>query len=129
MFELQSRSSHKCRNDAHESLSEGKQIERKMEKMRAMRSQTKVKNCGKNSTSFKIFVHLNVIFVDLAEELVPPEAAEPRDPAHFFRAAHLRKMTRTSSSRKRPRMPEKKGKKFSVRRTQKGLDYGGINFA
>ncbi len=32
---------------------------------------------------------LDVIFVDLAEELVAAEAAEPRDPADLFRAAHL----------------------------------------
>ena len=31
---------------------------------------------------------LDIILVDLAEELVAAEAAEPRDPAHFLGTAH-----------------------------------------
>jgi hypothetical protein len=34
-------------------------------------------------------MHLNVVLVDLAEELVAAQAAKPADPAHFLGAAHV----------------------------------------
>ena len=33
---------------------------------------------------------LDAVLVDLAEERVAAEAAEPGDPTHFFRATHVR---------------------------------------
>jgi len=37
----------------------------------------------------KVELVLNVIFVHLAEELIPAETAEPRDPGNLLRAGHL----------------------------------------